>query len=210
MEAMQKTYKSIRIFKSPTLERLTHVHPLTPLVVWSPIFAWLVWRTLFVDRMSLSSIFFLGFPGFFVWTLTEYLLHRFVFHYEGESEISQKLHFLIHGLHHADPIDPTRLVMPPAASLFIGGSLFLLFRLVLGPVLVEPFFMFFIIGYLGYDYIHFAVHHFRPRTRIGMFLKNSHMQHHYVSASSRWGVSSPFWDYIFGTLEDAKKKEQTV
>jgi sterol desaturase/sphingolipid hydroxylase (fatty acid hydroxylase superfamily) len=154
----------------------------------------------------------LGVAGFFIWTLAEYILHRFVFHFEGEGPIAQRLHFLIHGLHHADPIDPSRLVMPPVASLILGAVLYSVFRGILGPDLIEPFFAFFVIGYLCYDYIHFAVHHFTPRTRFGKFLKQSHMQHHYVSPNSRWGVSSPFWDYVFGTLEDAKgnKKERAV
>jgi sterol desaturase/sphingolipid hydroxylase (fatty acid hydroxylase superfamily) len=100
--------------------------------------------------------------------------------------------------------------MPPAASLILGAILFSTFRGVLGPVWVEAFFAFFVVGYLCYDYIHFAVHHFTPRTRVGKFLKHSHMLHHYVSPNSRWGVSSPFWDYIFGTLEEVKDKERAV
>ncbi|MCM2322727.1 MAG: sterol desaturase family protein, partial [Oligoflexia bacterium] len=61
------------------------------------------------------------------------------------------------------------------------------------------------------DYTHFAVHHFTPRTRYGKMLKQHHMLHHYVDPEARWGVSSPFWDYVFGTLKvKARKKEQAV
>jgi len=152
----------------------------------------------------------LGFAGFFLWTLVEYLLHRFVFHYESEGQLGQRIHFLIHGLHHNDPIDPTRLVMPPVASLILAVIFYSAFQCVLGPVFVEPFFAFFLIGYLCYDYIHFAVHHFTPRTRLGKFLKQSHMQHHYVNPNIHLGVSSPLWDYVFGTMEDLKDKERVV
>lgn len=207
---MQKPYKSIRVFKNPILERFTHVHPLTPLILWGPIAGWLIWRSFAVHQLTPWMVGSLGMFGFVIWTLAEYVLHRFVFHLEGESALSQRLHFLIHGLHHEDPVDPTRLVMPPAASIILGIILYGIFRWVLGPAMVEPFFSLFVVGYLCYDYIHFAVHHFKPRTRIGKYLKNSHMQHHFVTPNARWGVSSPFWDYIFGTMEEAKKKEQTV
>jgi sterol desaturase/sphingolipid hydroxylase (fatty acid hydroxylase superfamily) len=207
---MRKPYKSIQVFKNPYLERLTHVHPITPLVVWLPVVGYLIWRSFVIHNLSVSSVLVLGVLGFIVWTLAEYLLHRFVFHFEGEGPIVQRLHFLIHGLHHNDPIDPTRLVMPPVASIILALILFNLFRGLLGIEWVEPFFAFFVVGYLCYDYIHFAVHHFTPRTRVGKLLKQSHMQHHYVSPNARWGVSSPFWDYVFGTLEDIKNKERAV
>ncbi len=209
---MQKSYKSIQIFKNPLLERFTHVHPLTPFVLWFPLVGWLLWRSLSLHQLSIIEVGSLGLIALLLWTLVEYLLHRFVFHYEGKTSLVQKLHFLIHGLHHADPIDPTRLVMPPAASIILAVIFYTVFRSILGSVLVEPFFSFFVLGYLCYDYIHFAVHHFSPRTFIGRFLKQSHMQHHYVSPHSRWGVSSPFWDYVFGTLEDGdvKDKERTI
>jgi sterol desaturase/sphingolipid hydroxylase (fatty acid hydroxylase superfamily) len=107
-------------------------------------------------------------------------------------------------------MDPTRLVMPPIVSVFLGVLVFSICRFLLGDVWAEPFFAFFVVGYLCYDYIHFAVHHFTPKTRIGRFLKHSHMMHHYVSENLRFGVSSPFWDYIFGTMEEAKDREQAV
>lgn len=207
---MQKPYKSLQVFKNPFLERFTHVHPLTPLVLWLPVVGWLLWRSTSEHQLSFVDVGTYGTAGFFLWTLVEYILHRFVFHLESDHPLGQKFHFLVHGLHHADPMDPTRLVMPPAASMFLATLFYFGFRGVLGPVLVEPFFAFFVLGYLCYDYIHFSVHHFSPRTRMGKYLKQSHMQHHYVCPNSRWGVSSPLWDYVFGTIETVKDKERTI
>ncbi len=208
---MQKPYKSLQVFKNPFLERLTHVHPITPLVLWLPITVWFIWHSVVEFQLNFYQMASMGVAGFTFWTWVEYILHRFVFHYDADSRIGQRIHFLIHGLHHSDPIDPTRLVMPPTASIFLAVILYTAFRCILGPIWVEPFFGFFLLGYLCYDYIHFSVHHFKPRTRLGKFLKQSHMQHHYVSPNSRWGVSSPIWDYVFGTLEDVNaKKERTV
>lgn len=207
---MQKTYKSIRVFKSPFLEKFTHVHPLTPLVVWSPIVGWLIWRTFSLYELNLYSVGAIGLTGVLSWTLLEYILHRFLFHFKAESTAGQWLHFLIHGLHHQDPLDPTRLVMPPIVSVVLAILFFSLFKMVLGPIWVEPFFAFFLVGYLCYDYIHFYVHHFVPTTRLGKFLKQSHMIHHYVDPEARWGVSSPLWDYVFGTWAAVKEKRQDV
>lgn len=201
---MEKSYKNIRLFDNPFLERLTHVHPITPLIVWTPIISWMMWRMFIVNELSPYLIGMLGTMGFMSWTLAEYGLHRFLFHYESENPVIQRMHFLIHGLHHEEPNDPTRLVMPPVVSLFLGVVFYFLFRSLMQPEWVDPFFSFFVIGYLCYDYIHFAVHHFKPRTPVGKYLKFSHMQHHYVNPNTRWGVSSPFWDYIFGTLEDSR------
>jgi dihydroceramide fatty acyl 2-hydroxylase len=210
---MEKEYKGIQVFKNPYLEKLTHVHPLTPLVIWAPIAGWLIWRAFEVHHLSVYAVVPVGVLGLCFWTLVEYGLHRFIFHFEWDHPWGERIHFLLHGIHHDDPVDPTRLVMPPAMSIFLGITLFYTFRSILGEVWVEPFFAFFLIGYLFYDYIHFCVHHFRPRTPIGRFLKQNHMIHHYVNPNSRWGVSSPLWDYFFGTLgeeKNKKAKKQTI
>ncbi len=204
----RKPYASIRVFQNPHLEALTHVHPITPLVFWVPVIGYLLYRSVVVHEFSAVAILSMAGAGLFVWTLAEYLLHRFVFHYEGNNAVTKRIHFLIHGLHHDDPADPTRLVMPPAGGAPIAFGLYLLFRLFMGPAWVDPFFAFFLVGYLCYDYIHFATHHFRPRTRVGKFLKQHHMLHHFAEHGSRWGVSSPIWDYVFGTLEENRPVRQ--
>jgi sterol desaturase/sphingolipid hydroxylase (fatty acid hydroxylase superfamily) len=74
---------------------------------------------------------------------------------------------------------------------------------------VLPFFGFFLVGYLCYDYTHYYVHHFIPRTRWGKMIKAAHMNHHYVSPDARFGVSSPLWDYIFGTFQSVRREQPT-
>jgi sterol desaturase/sphingolipid hydroxylase (fatty acid hydroxylase superfamily) len=199
---MQTAYKSVRLFKSPLLEKFSHIHPLTPLLVWAPVVAWLLWRSFNVLELSSLSILVAGAGGLLLWTFSEYVLHRFVFHFQPKGEVQERLQFILHGIHHADPVDPTRLVMPPAVALILAVVLYSLFRALLGAVYVEPMFAFFLVGYLCYDYIHFGVHHFTPRTRVGKYLKQSHMIHHYVNHNLRWGVSSPLWDYVFGTYAE--------
>ena len=199
---MQTAYKSIRLFKSDFLERFSHIHPITPLLFWGPLVGLILWRSFAVLKLGIGTVAALGIAGLFVWTFAEYVLHRFVFHFKPRGDLQERFQFLIHGIHHADPVDPSRLVMPVPAAMVLALILFPLFRLALGPIWVEPFFAFFIVGYLCYDSIHYAVHHFTPRTGVGKFLKQSHMIHHYVNHNLRWGVSSPLWDVVFGTYQE--------
>jgi len=207
---MQKPYKSIRIFERDWMEWFTHVNPLTPLMLWVPVIAFFIYRSLTVLHLGVSSTAAWFSIGLVLWTFIEYVLHRFVFHFHPEGKVQEYLQYLLHGIHHDDPVDPTRLVMPPFVSVLLGSLFFLGFRTIFGAVLVEPYFAGFLVGYLCYDYIHFSVHHFKPKTKIGKFLKQSHMHHHFVSPNARWGVSSPIWDYVFGTLEENKKGAKRV
>jgi sterol desaturase/sphingolipid hydroxylase (fatty acid hydroxylase superfamily) len=190
---------SVRLFRSDLLERLSRVHPMTPLLLWTPVIMWLSWRSVVVDRLQLGILAWLAAAGLLVWTLTEYLVHRFVFHLRPHSRVARRLVFIVHGVHHQAPDDPTRLLMPPVPTIIVCALFYALFRAVLGRPWVEPFFAFFLVGYLTYDYIHFAVHHGRPRTRVGRFWRRWHMLHHFVTPCARWGVSSPLWDHIFRT-----------
>jgi dihydroceramide fatty acyl 2-hydroxylase len=194
-----RTEQSVRLFRSDFLEALTHVHPLVPLLFWGPVAAFLLWRSLAVHGLSPPDVLAIGALGLFVWTLTEYCLHRFVFHYPAQGRIGKYLVFMFHGVHHAAPRDKTRLVMPPAGGIILMAVLYQIFRLAVPAPWIEPFCAFFILGYLVYDYIHYATHHFAMQSPLLHFLKVYHLQHHYGAKGLRYGVSSPLWDRVFGT-----------
>jgi sterol desaturase/sphingolipid hydroxylase (fatty acid hydroxylase superfamily) len=197
-------HQSIRLFENDVLERLSHVHPITPLLFWSPVAGWLLWRSVTLHGFGVEAILAMAAAGVFAWTLAEYVLHRFVFHYPARSKLGKWLVFLFHGNHHHDPRDKTRLVMPPAGGVPIMAALYLFFGLFIPQPWLEPFFAFFIVGYLIYDYIHYATHHFPMRNRVAKFLKHYHLKHHYSGEPGRYGVSSPLWDRVFGTRPDAR------
>lgn len=207
---MRKNATSIRIFKSDFLERFTHVHPAVPLVMWTPVIGALLYRSFAVHEISIASFVLASVLGLLLWTLVEYVLHRFAFHAKPEGAYGKRVVYIMHGLHHDDPNDPTRLVMPPLPALIYAVLLFVVFRALMGPVFVEPFFAFFLVGYLAYDYIHYYVHHFTPKTKVGKWLKQNHMLHHFAEHGARWGVSSPLWDAILGTLEEKKPPKKAV
>ncbi|MGO9674557.1 MAG: sterol desaturase family protein, partial [Methylocella sp.] len=62
-----------------------------------------------------------------------------------------------------------------------------------------PVLMGFIIGYLGYDMVHYYTHHAKPTTRLGQTLRRLHLLHHFRDPTRGFGVSAPWWDYVFGT-----------
>jgi sterol desaturase/sphingolipid hydroxylase (fatty acid hydroxylase superfamily) len=138
--------------------------------------------------------------GILIWTLTEYWLHRLVFHWEPDHPIGSRLHFVIHGVHHDHPNDRLRLVMPPAVSVPLAALFLWLYTLIFGTPAAYPIFSGFIIGYLTYDYTHYHVHHHTPRTKLGKRLREQHMRHHFQDHRFGYGVSSPLWDVIFRTL----------
>lgn len=203
MAANTSRQDSIRLFRNPVLEALSHVHPIVPLLTWLPVVAWLLFRAVAVHELGIGGLLGMAMAGLVAWTLTEYTLHRFVFHYPARSRAGQRFVYLFHGVHHDAPNDKTRLVMPPAGAIPIMAVLWLLFSLLLPHPWHEPFMAFFIAGYLAYDYLHFATHHFPMRHPALRFLKQYHMRHHFSGEAARYGVSSPLWDIVFRTYAPA-------
>jgi sterol desaturase/sphingolipid hydroxylase (fatty acid hydroxylase superfamily) len=196
----------IRLFKSDFLEFFTHIHPAVIVIIWLPVAIYCMARAVITRAAGVSALYLpAGFLfGVFLWTFTEYTLHRFVFHYEPRTPLQERIIFLFHGIHHAQPQCITRLVMPPAVSIPGGLIYFGLLNLVLGTLLgipqwIGPIISGLVSGYLVYDLTHYATHHFPMRQGFLKFLKRYHMQHHYKTPKQRFGVSSPLWDLVFGT-----------
>jgi dihydroceramide fatty acyl 2-hydroxylase len=192
------------MFKSPWLDRFTRVHPAVPVLVFLPAIVALF--VVGIGRAGLWNAVGLALGGYAVWTLTEYWLHRVVFHFEPERGIGARLHWMIHGVHHDHPNDPMRLVMPPSASIPLALLFAGLFWLVLGGQWFMPFLSGFLVGYLAYDMIHYHVHHHRPRTRVGRRLRELHMRHHFQDDERGFGVSAPYWDHVFGTPHEKRAR----
>jgi sterol desaturase/sphingolipid hydroxylase (fatty acid hydroxylase superfamily) len=196
----------IRLFKSDFMEFFTHITPTAVVILWLPVAVFFFVRGIvsLPENIGIAIIPLGFFIGLFFWTLAEYLLHRFVFHYKPKTPTQEKIFYLFHGVHHHQPQCKTRLVMPPVVSIPMALIFYGLFALVLGQFLsasywVGPVFSGFIIGYLAYDITHYATHHWPMRNRLWKALKRHHMRHHYKTPNQRFGVSSPLWDYVFGT-----------
>ena len=190
--------ESLRIFKNTWLERQSHIRWQIIPTIWLPIVGVLAF--LAAGPLGLgwttAAIFALG---VFAWTLLEYVLHRFVFHYKPKSAFGRKVHFLAHGIHHLDPWDPTRLVFPPLAGLGIAGLIFLALWALLPLPIATALMSGILLGYIVYDLSHYYTHHAKPAARYGKFLKAWHLAHHHKFWERLYGVSSPLWDFVFRT-----------
>ncbi|MDH4070585.1 MAG: sterol desaturase family protein [Ignavibacteria bacterium] len=209
----QKNYvsnkdESARLFQSSFLELFTHVHWSVPLIVFVPVVSYFLYTAAATPGLAVTAITGMFVAGLAVWTLTEYILHRYVFHYEPKSTIGKRLHFLLHGVHHDYPNDSLRLVMPPVVSGPLAALFYFFFLFLVGETHLPPFFAGFLVGYLFYDMIHYATHHAPMKGTVGLLLKHHHMKHHYQTDDYNFGVSSPLWDFVFRTYQ--QKKESPV
>jgi sterol desaturase/sphingolipid hydroxylase (fatty acid hydroxylase superfamily) len=199
--------ETVRMFKSDFMESLSRVHPSVPLIIFVPVILYMLYLSIFDFKIGVLSIIGLVIFGLFIWTITEYLLHRFVFHWELKGEIGARIHFIFHGVHHDYPSDSRRLVMPPSVSIPLATLFYFLFKFLIGDVSVLPFFAGFLIGYLFYDISHYAIHHFNMHSKFWLAIKNHHIKHHYQDPDKGYGVSSPIWDYVFRTHYPEKKEQ---
>jgi len=185
------------MFDSDLLDRLSRVHPAVPPLIFLPA----VGVLFMVGAPELNTGMTVGLvaAGWLFWTLMEYWIHRIVFHFEPESGPGARFHWIIHGVHHDHPNDPLRLVMPPSVSVPLAAGFYGGFVLVLGSAAGNVFAAGFLLGYLVYDMTHYYLHHFKPKTRFGRLLRELHMRHHFQDDTRGFGISAPFWDYVFGT-----------
>src|ERR671924_1836482 len=123
---------SPRMFESDLLDRLSRVHPVVPVVIFGP--AIVVLFVLGARELGTLAVLGLVLGGYLFWTLTEYWIHRLIFHFEPEQGLGARFHWIIHGVHHDHPNDPMRLVMPPSVSIPLALAFYGLFVLVLGDL----------------------------------------------------------------------------
>ncbi len=200
--------ETVRMFESDFMEMFSRVHFSVPLFIYLPVVFYFLYRAVFLFEQSAVTILTLVILGIAVWTLTEYTLHRFIFHFDFRSEFGAKIHFIFHGVHHDYPNDSRRLVMPPSVSIPLAIIFYYLFSLILGSINISAFFVGFILGYLAYDMTHYAVHHFNMHNKFWLAIKNHHMKHHYMDSTKGFGVSSPVWDEVMGTNFPKKETEE--
>jgi len=186
---------------------LTKTHPLVIWGMYLPVIIYFLYHSVFVldFRITVAALVFLG--GMFLWTFFEYLMHRFAFHIVAESERAKKFVYVMHGNHHHFPRDKERLFMPPVPSLILASIIFALMFLVIGnfAFMLFPGFM---LGYLLYGSMHYAIHAWNPRFKWMKPLWRNHHLHHYKDENKGFGVSTTIWDRVFGTMFDLSKEKE--
>ena len=193
-----------QLFKNPVLERLTRTHIAIPLVIFTVISAVLIYYGIFEKGFTTPVMIALFFAGVFVFTLVEYIMHRYLYHVEARTPSMENISYTMHGIHHDYPKDKQRLAMPPVLALIIATFFFVLYRTLMGDY-VFGFLAGFLMGYTGYLCVHYSVHIFRVPKNAFKILWHHHAIHHYSQPDRAYGVSSPFWDYVFGTMPDLSR-----
>ncbi len=193
------------LFQSRFLDFFSRIHPVVPALIYVPAIVALIALAAGdgVGGLEIAGLFLAGVA---IWTLSEYWLHRIVFHWDPDHPVGHRLHFIIHGVHHDHPNDRMRLVMPPGASIPLAALFFGLFWAIFGIPTALALFAGFLTGYLIYDYTHYYLHHFVPRSSFGKRLRESHMRHHFQDHRYGFGVSSPFWDRVFRTVPRTRNR----
>ena len=189
-----------KLFENKILEKLTRTHISIPITLFITYSGALLYYSI-VSIGSLTALETTGifFAGFFFFSLIEYIMHRYLFHIGTSTKKREKLQYTLHGVHHEYPKDKERLAMPPVMSITIATSLLFLFKLVLGP-LVFAFLPGFLVGYASYLSMHYILHSYKAPKGVFNFLWANHAVHHYKDHTKAYGVSSPLWDYVFGTM----------
>lgn len=195
---------SATIFRNPVLERLTHTHIGIPITIFIVISTGLLVYGFLHNFLDLVSAVGLFLAGWLIFSLIEYLAHRYIFHMEPTSELKRNIQYTFHGNHHDYPKDKSRLAMPPIVSLFIASFFFFVFKLAFGS-LVFGLVAGFLFGYALYLFVHYAVHAYAPPKNFLKTLWVHHSIHHYKDPERAYGVSSPLWDWVLGTMPERKR-----
>lgn len=192
-----------RIFDNDVLEFLSRTNPLVIYSIYFPVIAAMLYYGRVSKHIPMGQEIALFLAGILFWSFFEYCAHRFLFHLHATGPRTKRLVYIMHGIHHEYPRDKGRLFMPVIPSVTLATVLFVTMRLVMGWNAVA-FFPGFLLGYLAYGSMHYAMHAFAPPRWLKALWRN-HAMHHYDTPDMGYGVSSVLWDHIFGTVPPAKK-----
>ncbi|OQD78626.1 hypothetical protein PENDEC_c001G05596 [Penicillium decumbens] len=171
-------------------------------IIWLPLIAY---GTMIgaggLNNPSAAAAYWVG--GLCLWSLVEYIMHRFLFHVDKwlpDHRVVLTLHFLLHGIHHYLPMDRYRLVMPPTLFVILAAPFWKLAHAVFFYNWYAALLVYCggVCGYVCYDLTHYFLHH-RNLPLYYKELKKYHLQHHYGDFENGFGVTSRFWDWVFGT-----------
>ncbi|MEL7519075.1 MAG: sterol desaturase family protein [Pseudomonadota bacterium] len=196
MKSPTSSDKRLRLFENRWLETLTVISVGWFVAIWSGVLAWLGFSA-WGSASALEGVALIGL-GWLMFTMLEYTLHRFVFHWKPKSEMMAKVVFIMHGNHHVEPTDKLRSLMPPVVSFPIGFAVAALFDATMGTASGWAFFGF-VMGYVAYDLTHYASHQWPMSSRLGQRFKRYHLKHHFIAEHGNYAVTGLFWDRVFGT-----------
>jgi sterol desaturase/sphingolipid hydroxylase (fatty acid hydroxylase superfamily) len=156
---------------------------------------------------NLSNLLWLLPIGLLTWTLLEYALHRFAFHMQTPIR-NPRLRGIVNGSHlghHAAPRDPTIVLVHPLYGLVISAALYACLYAVTWSLFVSAGVLTGIwAGFLYYEAVHYRVHFSLSGSGLLAWQRRAHFYHHFTNNRRCFGVTSPIWDYVFGTRRGSR------
>jgi len=138
--------------------------------------------------------------GLLIWSLLEYAMHRLFFHWIPHHRRFKKILQSLHFSHHGDPRNPDKiLVRPiyslPVSALFLGASYTVTGSFFAASALLTGIWL----GFLYYELVHYRLHLSKVDGGLLKYQRQGHFYHHFVDSKNCFGVTSPLWDWVFGT-----------
>lgn len=181
-------------------------HPWGPTLTFGPLAVLLFALSLDLQARSWFSTGALVLGGVLAWTLIEYVLHRFVFHLVQVKEPWKTIASGLHMAHHRDTELKNLIIAPPLVSLLFSIPIFLIllaFTWNVGTALMIHSGI--LVGYIAYEWCHYGAHQYNPKFALTRYLKRYHLQHHFKDPNGTFGVTTPMWDYVFGSSYKPKR-----
>jgi 4-hydroxysphinganine ceramide fatty acyl 2-hydroxylase len=139
--------------------------------------------------------------GMVLWTFLEYVMHRFLGHvHKGKNFFKSE-----HLQHHARYNYFAPAYKKALLALVVNSILFALLQLVTTPAVAIMFLLGFSGMYMLYEATHYRFHVRGPIAQPFIVLRKHHFYHHFHNPKKNHGVTTRFWDRVFGTFVPVEK-----
>jgi sterol desaturase/sphingolipid hydroxylase (fatty acid hydroxylase superfamily) len=139
--------------------------------------------------------------GIVYWSFLEYAIHRWFYHWTPRARGLRRLVESFHVYHHRNPEDRAVWNAGPALVVALTAALAVPPLAAFRDVGATAWFLAgSVLAYAVYEVFHHEVHA-RPHAR-GPFatMQRFHRRHHERNWKKNFSVTTPFWDWVFGTL----------
>lgn len=155
----------------------------------------------FYYHLRPSTIAFCFAVGILIWTMLEYVTHRYFLHWPASVPQWYPFAKYLHIGHHENSKDPFVFIIPVpftlAVYLLIYGILHLITQRLDHTLAIMLGIM---VSYLAFEWFHSVVHLSESPAPWLVWYRKYHYVHHFKDDSRHFGVTSPLWDFLFRTL----------
>jgi sterol desaturase/sphingolipid hydroxylase (fatty acid hydroxylase superfamily) len=160
-------------------------------IVWIVVSGINLWIVYFIDPATpTQSLLTYGMGSGVLWSLEEYVFHRYALHYDI-------LYTMYHGIHHTRWIQLSTLFKPQWLIVASMGIQYQLCLYICGLLAASKLFVWLPLYYLLFEWLHYSTHYTGPRWMNQ--IRDYHRAHH-IEESLNYGITTPMWDWVFGTL----------